>query len=415
MNTRRFGNALILLVTALSCGGCTPATLAVRPVQPNEQVASGVVYSLPRTVLALDVSYSVAEETTWHAKTDGTPDKSLPPVVKVVTATVADPVVVRTVVVPDAKLRFKISPDSLLRAGLSVQNGKIGLTKEGFLTSFAADVEDRSGAIATNVLKGAIGIVKLAAVAGNNVVESRELKKLVMHRLLELEDLQPDPTDPAARVYDDFPLASAAVGQIAPGVVPPSVKVELRVPAASLANSVLSADDVTKLACPDAYKSLNGAGAGACAGLFLRVPGSVPATIKIRDVPVAKDTLLVAQAGMFTYIPIASKKFASRKIGITADSTTGGLTELSFASSSSAEGASKAAADLSAELLSNLKTLKTDRLQAEIDALKKKQELAGLRDTGVEDLTAQIELLKKQKELLDAQKALEAAQKGGGQ
>lgn len=388
MHRSTFRNFVATLVaTTLLAAGCT-TTSDVRPFNPdalgqNETAPKGVVFSLPRTIIELKITYSEYTRNIWAADANGNPkktdDKGNPIAPRRASVVRVDkPVELAAKTTPDPKMQFIFDPESL-NGFTKATDISVDLSNAGLLKSTNVKVEDKSSVIVSNTLSSLVNLGKLAAVAGQDVVEFILVRDVVVTRLIDPSELpfrSVSGTSTVLAEYSDKDRAAKIFAQ--QQLTVPDVKVTLS-----------SKADISRhlQARSNNFSNSNIKDLG---GFPYRVGTPMNIAISVDGVEMAESSFLIAQASAVAVLPLTSKAFSDVTQALTFSDDSGTLIKFSQKSSSRGEALSTTFKDGTGTLLSGV----LDTQQARIDKLKKDKDL----------IDAEIALAEARKKQADAQK-----------
>ncbi len=229
MSLIRRSSALITCASLVLMCSCTSYVSTSPLDNQGDKAVGGIVYYLPKTVLEMTVTYSVAQRHAWEGEevevkaaetpkpTDGkgnadakTADTPTPPTekpkTKIIPKTldpngkaiegipfgkqfvfISDPIALTPKLVADTKQAYVIDTEELNAINVAIANGKITLNKDGMLTSIGADFQDKTGSIITSVFTSGLNIASAFLMPGSSVLDKRSPKPPIP----EIEDGPP--------------------------------------------------------------------------------------------------------------------------------------------------------------------------------------------------------------------------------
>jgi hypothetical protein len=414
---------LAIVVIGMALTSCSSVSKVTPYTADNiEVVQSGVMFSLPKSLIKLDITYSLYTKIIWASNPDGSAKKvdgngnPLPPKSKSKVAVIETPVKVSTFEIPDERMRFVFSTSSM-DSSFKEKEFNLVLSKEGIIKSFSSVATDKSSEVVGSVSGIALNLAKIAAVAGVDVTEMIKDKDISVSRILDLDDLVfSSVSDKYTSVYNDHEKISG----LSDRYIWPVVKIEFSADyEISKRLSLSSSSLVLTKEHLESYKKNGGSpkeksnGSSSkdselsISGIPYRISGIVSATVSVDEVEVLEKPLSVVHAGPVAYIPIDSGAFESNTHVLEFYDNTGQLSKFQAKGGGSAANFASALKGASDEALSTAKELNTLKIQTEIDKLKKQKELLDAKEaiegTEISKLQGQIELLKKQQELVGAQ------------
>lgn len=359
---------LILLIV-----GCT-TTSRIRPyvVKDNpldNDIPQGVVFSLPKTLLELKITYSVYKINVWKSDKDGKPikkDKTGAPVEpnsEIEEIYVEKPIEVSTKTIPDNDMMFVFDTRSL-EGFMKDANTTLNLTDYGLIKAANLSVQDKTKEIVADLAATALHVAKIAAVAGEGetrtVAEPVHIKDIVVTRWI-------NPTSPSLEFsqennmfiaeYDDSKKAEV----IFQSGVPPKVAVKF-----------VSAVDMKKLSRMKSASLRKKAGSlKTLPGFPYCVGGVVEVIVTVDCNEVYDNYLMFSQAGGIALLPFETKAFTDAIQGIAFSDD--GSSLKSFVSSSTSQG--KAMSAMGSDTTEKYLTATTKIQQAILDNLKKQKEI----------------------------------------
>lgn len=410
-------------VIGMALSACSSVSKVTPYTAENiEVVQSGVMFSLPKSLIKLDITYSLYTKLIWESNPDGSAKKvdengtSIPPKSQSKVVLIETPVKVSTFEIPDEEMRFVFSTSSM-DSSFKEKDFNLVLSKEGIIKSFSSEVVDKSAEVVGSVSGIALNLAKIAAVAGVDVTEMIKDKDISVSRILDLDDLTfSSASGKHTAVYNDYDTISG----LSNSYTWPEVKIEFSADyEISKRLSLSSSSLVIAKEQPDTNKIEEGDSKGgtgdkssgetelSITGIPYRISGIVSATVSIDDAEVLEKPLSVVHAGPIAYIPIESGAFESNTHVLEFYDNTAQLSKFQSKGGGNAANLANALKGASDEILSTAKELNTLKIQTEIDKLKKQKELLDAREalegTEISKLQDQIDLLKKQQELVDAQ------------
>ncbi len=397
----------LFILTAILLVGCS-TTGDVRPyIESNhisEAMQKGVVYSLPKTVFEVKITYSLYDKVIWEADDHGKPkktDKDGKPLAPKSTARVVvvdKPIEIISKIISDKSARFVFDPDSL--NGFSKDTDiTIDLTPNGLIKSTNLDVKDKTKDIISNITGTLVNLAKIAAVAGDDVVELTLVKDVKVSRLIDPSTMDFKETNGIyTAIYSDIEKSQGIFAKLVVPEVVLSINSPTNIKNISSINTTDIRDDKNQI------KPLN--------GFPYRVGSSVEIVVKVEDIEVYDSYHMVAQAGGLALIPISAKSFTNITQGLSFGDDGSSLVKFSSKGTSRGEALSATTKETTNTIFTGIKDID----QAKIDKIKKEKELldaeSSLNTTeSVSNMQAKIDLLKKEKELIDAELALKEAKK----
>lgn len=383
-----------------------------------EVVQSGVMFSLPKSLIKVDITYSLYTKFIWESNPDGTPKKidsdgnSIEPKSKSKVVLIETPVKISTFEIPDEEMRFIFSTSSM-ESSFKEKDFNLVLSKEGLIKSFSSVVTDKSSEVLGSVSGVALNLAKIAAVAGEDVTEMIKDKDISVSRIIDLDDLEfANESEKYVASYSDL----ERISDLTDKYIWPEVKVEFSADydisqRLDLSSSSLVLEKKSKIeGVKDSSENKQEESAEAevsIAGIPYRVSGIVSTTVTIDDAEVLEKPVSIVHAGPVAYIPVESGAFESNTHTLEFYDNTAQLSKFQSKGGGNAANFAAALKGASDEVLSTAKELNTLKIQTEIDKLKKQKELIDAKEaiegSEISKLQDQIDLLKKQKELVDVQ------------
>lgn len=390
-----------LMSTAMLAISSCSTTAIVKPYIPDPNnvanMSQGVVFSLPKTLLQAEITYTLYDKKIWPADAQGNAikkdDKNIPTAPKSSTKLVMVdiPIKISTRNVPDQDMRFSFDP-ATLNGFFKDTEVNIELTADGMLKTTNAIVKDKTKEIIASTVDTIVNIAKTAAVAGTDVIELTKIKDITVIRLIDISELkfskQPDGKYLAS--YSDADLSS----EIFTNITTPEVKISLIsiMDVAPFANTKVSEQSY-------ADKEFN--------GIPYRVGGQLKIIVGVDDIESFSSYISFAQASGLSILPLKSKAFTDTTQGVTFSDDGSYLSKTTSKTTSQGEALSLTLKENSNAVFSALKELD----QVTLDKIKKEKEIldaqSALAGSGnLSGLQLQLDKLKKEKELLDASNAL---------
>lgn len=403
----KYVSSLFVLI-AISLAGCS-TTSDVRPyIESNhisETMQKGIVYSLPKTIFEVKIIYSLYDKVTWEADDHGKPKKidkdgkPLPPKSTARVVVVDKPIEIISKTISDKSARFVFDPDSL--NGFSKDTDiAIDLTPNGLIKSTNLDVKDKIKEIISNITGTLVNLAKIAAVAGNDVVELTLVKDVKVSRLIDPSTMDfKEKNGIYTATYSDIEKSQ----DIFADLEVPEIVLSINSPTDIKSISVINTTDLRK-DDKGQIKPLN--------GFPYRVGASVEIVVKVEDIDVYDSYHMVAQAGGLALIPISAKSFTNITQGFSFGDDGSSLVKFSSKGTSRGEALSVSTKETTNTIFTGIKDID----QAKIDKIKKEKELLDAESSlnateSVSNMQAKIDLLKKEKELIDTELALKEAKK----
>lgn len=421
-------------IAALALTGCT-RSVTTSTLQPGV-LNAGVVYSLPKTLLKVSITYTIEKTTKME---DGIIKSSTEE------AVIRKPLVVEPVLASDPQNCYVISGQGLTKdVGLDA-SFKFQINDNLLLAGVAADVTDKTPEILQGVVSSGLSIAKVVAMAGEEATsplkevagrlasidteiatlarpnndDPKRLEKLdtlqkeqqtwlsFVAKYRELNTTRIETRDVAyTRVMDltEFKWAEdrwALASVKAPGKM-----------LGNLADSGVPGVSVEVFANRTQYDNATGAFLTPEAGekgVIYRVPTPLRTRITVApsNTVFFDDYIPFAQVGSFNKVEASYKALAKRKTTMIFSATTGGLKEYGVETTSSAEAATKALDTSLSKVQTTMGEIK--KTQDAAEAAKKTPEQMKLSE-----LDMQKKLVDAETALLEAQQKLEKAKSAAG-
>jgi hypothetical protein len=335
----------------------------------------------------------------WPADAHGNPSKKdkdgnlLAPKSTARVVTVDKPIEILIKTIPDQDMRFIFDSESLEGFAKSTDI-TLDLTNNGILKATNIDVKDKTKEIVSNATETVFNLAKIAAIAGEDVVELVLKKDVTVSRVIDPSSLTFNEIDGVfIAVYSDAEKAKGLFNITTPEVV----------------ISLASRSDLKSLSQATSSTLKNEAGkAVTLSGFPYRSGGAVKVSVKVDDLEVYDNYHMFAQAGGVAVIPVNAKSFSDITQGLSFSEDGSVLIRYTSKGTSTGEAISSTVKESTGSILSGLQSIekaKIDKLKGEKDLLDAKESLKRA------EIQARIDLLKKEKELIDAELALEEAKK----
>ena len=377
-----FGSLILSIAFITGCstrGRITP--IAVR-VDDGAAVSRGVAFVLPKTILELQITYSLYRKKTWPEDPTGNPKKTdeqgkpiTPKTSEVVL--VEKPIGIAVITIPDSKMSFAFDSEAL-GAFTKKTDITIKLSESGFIKTTNLVVEDKAKEIVRDLAETTVGLAKFAAVAGAEVVEMVLLDEITVNRQIDPADLKfKKDGELYTAEYTDFEKAELIFDDSGtPAIV---VKIVANVNLAEY-SSVVSTD--LKKSCGEELDKLD--------GIPYRIPGAAKVVVSMDDIEVYSKYHIFSQAGGIAFVPISSEAFSDVTQGLEFADKGFALVKYSSKVTAQGEALSAAGKETTATLVKGAKDLRTAEIQAKLDMIKKETEL-------IKAETALAEAIKKKK------------------
>jgi hypothetical protein len=381
--TRVLFGSLILSIAFIT--GCS-TTGRITPIavsgDDGAAVSRGVAFVLPKTILELQITYSLYEKRIWEAGPDGNPKKTdeqgkpiLPhPITRLVL--IENPIEIAVITIPDSRMSFAFDTEAL-GAFMKKKDITIKLSESGFIKTTNLVVQDKAKEIVKELAETTVGLAKLAAAAGTDVAEMILLEEVTVNRQIDPADLDfTKDGELYTAEYSDFEKAEL----IFEDVVPPAIVVKF-VANVNLAeySSVVSTD----------LKS-SGEDIEELDGIPYRIPGAAKVVLSRDDIEVYSKYHIFSQAGGIAFVPISAEAFSDVTQGLEFADESFALVKYSSKVTAQGEALSAAGKETTATLVKGAKDLRTAEIQAKLDTIKKETEL-------IKAETALAEAIKKKK------------------
>lgn len=396
----------LVILSISTLVGCS-TTSKVKPYTHANSLSTtmqqGVVFSLPKTLFEVKITYSLYDKVIWPADAHGKPKKTdkdgkllAPKKARIVV--VDKPVEVSAKTIPDQSARFVIDPESLngFSKGTDIT---LELTGNGMLKSTNIGIKDKTKEIISSVTGTIFNLAMIAAVAGEDVVELSLVKDVTITRVIDPSAMDFKKSDSSfVAEYSDKDKSEGLFGK--PDI--PEVVLSLVSPTDIKALSII---DMSSLKDDKGnYQPLN--------GFPYRAGNSVEVIVKVNDQEVYDAYYTVAQGGGLALIPVNAKSFSDITQGMSFGNDGSSLISYSSKGTSQGEAISLTARETTNAILTGLQGIE----QTKLDKLKKEKEMLDAEQTlntaeKVANIQAQIDLLKKEKELIDAELELKEAKK----
>jgi hypothetical protein len=371
-------SVLLLAFVSSACGARTPiVTVPYQAATNGSSPTQGLVYFTPRTLLRLDITYTVTFSKSDHAFQG---------------ARIRKPVVVTSEVQPDPANRFLIRAENASSSAFSDSDVSVKLTDSGLLAAVDAEITDKSLEAARAFVGTGISIAKLVTEAKFRAasVEATVDEDLKYSALL-------DPSQFKAKdgYYEQAIVPAGLVADVKDALLPTAVV------------RLFAAREVFARAGAYPFK-------GEVKGIVHRRPEPIYVEVKVPS----GDALLLAAAeivsfdqfGEFLALPVTGKMLSSRKTAVKLGAG-GGVTDVSIQSKGSAADVFKQLAGTADDVRGALDDLRFNLKTAELAAAKKLQDAQADSEDAkrLAELKQQKELAEAEADLLKAQKALETA------
>lgn len=368
MTTLCFRNFVVSLAVSSSfLAGCS-TTSNIQPFSPEVPASTatmqkGLVFSLPKTVLEIKITYSEYLQKTWEADPAGNPKKTgdngkpIAPKATVRLVRVDKPFELTPKTVSDPAMRFVYDTESL-NGFTKATDITVDLSSSGLLKSTNAKVEDKTGTIVSNVISGVVNLAKLAAVAGTDVNEFILVRDVVVTRAIDPSDLTFSNAVTPAVFSADY--SDKIRGEkIFAGLRVPEVKVHFA--------SKIDISPFLKMKSIDFIKGEE----KNLGGFPYRVGYPLQITVSVDGVESVEANHLFAQAGSLAVLPLNARSFSDVTQGLTFADDTGSLTKFVQKNTSRGEAISGTVKDAIGSVTQGI----LDVQQAKIDRLTKDKAL----------------------------------------
>lgn len=377
-----FGSLILSIAFIIGCS----TTGRIKPIAVSggdgAAVSRGVAFVLPKTILELQITYSLYEKRIWEAGPDGNPKKTdeqgkpiLPhPITRLVL--IENPIEIAVRTIPDSKMSFAFDTEAL-GAFMKKTDITIMLSESGFIKTTNLVVEDKAKEIVKDLAETTIGLAKLAAAAGTDVAEMILLEEVTVNRQIDPADLDfTKDGELYTAEYSDFEKAEL----IFEDVVPPAIVVKI------VANVNLA--EYSSVASTDLKSS--GEDIEELDGIPYRIPGAAKVVVSMDDVEVYSKYHIFSQAGGIAFVPISAEAFSDVTQGLEFADESFVLVKYSSKVTAQGEALSAAGKETTATLVKGAQDLRTAEIQAKLDMVKKETEL-------IKAETALAEAIKKKK------------------
>ena len=151
-------SSILVLYSSVLFGCATTSDIKPYTVQPqlSASLQERVVFSLPRTILEVKITYSLYDKKVWPADAHGNPinkdkdGKLLSPKTTARIVAIDKPIEVSTKTIPDQDMRFIFDSESL-KGFAKDTDITIDLTNNGMLKGTNIDVKDKTKEIVLNL------------------------------------------------------------------------------------------------------------------------------------------------------------------------------------------------------------------------------------------------------------------------
>lgn len=377
-----FGSLILSIAFITGCSTMGRITPIAVSGDDGAAVSRGVAFVLPKTILELQITYSLYEKRIWEAGLDGNPKKTdeqgkliLPHLITRLVL-IENPIEIAVITIPDSKMSFAFDTDSL-GAFMKKTDITIKLSESGFIKTTNLVVEDKAKEIVKDLAETTIGLAKLAAAAGTDVAEMILLEEVTVNRQIDPADLDfTKDGELYTAKYSDFEIAEL----IFEDVVPPEIVVKI------VANVNLA--EYSSVASTDLKSS--GEDIEELDGIPYRIPGAAKVVVSMDDVEVYSKYHIFLQAGGIAFVPISAEAFSDVTQGLEFADEDFTLVKYSSKVTAQGEALSAAGKETTATLVKGAQDLRTAEIQAKLDMIKKETEL-------IKAETALAEAIKKKK------------------
>ena len=378
-----FGSLILSIAFITGCstrGRITPIAVSG---DDAAAVSRGVAFVLPKTILELQITYSLYEKIIWEADPNGNAKKTdeqgtpIPRPDGVRVGLVEKPIGIAVITIPDSKMSFAFDSEAL-GAFTKKTDITIKLSESGFIKTTNLVVEDKAKEIVRDLAETTVGLAKFAAVAGAEVVEMVLLDEITVNRQIDPADLKfKKDGELYTAEYTDFEKAELIFDDSGtPAIV---VKIVANVNLAEY-SSVVSTD--LKKSCGEDLDKLD--------GIPYRIPGAAKVVVSMDDIEVYSKYHIFSQAGGIAFVPISSEAFSDVTQGLEFSDEGFALVKYSSKVTAQGEALSAAGKETTTTLVKGAKDLRTAEIQAKLDMIKKETEL-------IKAETALAEAIKKKK------------------
>ena len=377
-----FGSLILSIAFITGCSTMGRITPIAVGGDDGAAVSRGVAFVLPKTILELQITYSLYEKRIWEAGPDGNPKKTdeqgkpiLPhPITRLVL--IENPIEIAVITIPDSKMSFAFDTEAL-GAFTKKTDITIMLSESGFIKTTNLVVEGKAKEIVKDLAETTVGLAKLAAAAGTDVAEMILLEEVTVNRQIDPADLDfIKDGELYTAEYSDFEIAEL----IFEDVVPPAIVVKI------VANVNLA--EYSSVASTDLKSS--GEDIEELDGIPYRIPGAAKVVVSMDDVEVYSKYHIFSQAGGIAFVPISAEAFSDVTQGLEFADESFALVKYSSKVTAQGEALSAAGKETTATLVKGAQDLRTAEIQAKLDMIKKETEL-------IKAETALAEAIKKKK------------------
>jgi len=377
-----FGSLILSIAFITGCSTMGRITPIAVGGDDGAAVSRGVAFVLPKTILELQITYSLYEKRIWEAGPDGNPKKTdeqgkpiLPhPITRLVL--IENPIEIAVITIPDSKMSFAFDTEAL-GAFTKKTDITIMLSESGFIKTTNLVVEGKAKEIVKDLAETTVGLAKLAAAAGTDVAEMILLEEVTVNRQIDPADLDfTKDGELYTAEYSDFEKAEL----IFEDVVPPAIVVKI------VANVNLA--EYSSVASTDLKSS--GEDIEELDGIPYRIPGAAKVVVSMDDVEVYSKYHIFSQAGGIAFVPISAEAFSDVTQGLEFADESFALVKYSSKVTAQGEALSAAGKETTATLVKGAQDLRTAEIQAKLDMIKKETEL-------IKAETALAEAIKKKK------------------
>jgi hypothetical protein len=396
----------LMLAICMQVSGCTHSICTHVSTGISDK---GIPYMLPKSLLKLDITYTVRDESTL--------EHSAEKLNKITRVTVEKPIKISQVFVPDNSKVLSLSVDNIADSAFLESALNYTFDGTGVIKSISADTKDHTLETVGNAVSAGLKVASIAAAAGADIpadlqpyvdriealyremgaqsgkVDTKQIKAgldeiklwesvISEYRKANAKTVKESEVEYATVLDVDRDCVTDDAGTrctIAPNrlihdlpaAAMPPVIVTLSITSNDKRNSELRIDDTA------AYD-----------GILYRLPKAATMTIEANSsrTQVYKNNIFLPQYGQVYVANVSTKSMADRKTELEFNQNTGGLNFYKVTSGSSADKALEKTSSMAADVQKSVLDLKYNL------------------ETG--DLKAQKDLVTAQKGLLDAQKAL---------
>lgn len=355
----------------------------------------GITYKLPKTVIDCTASYALYKITRKGKSILETRLESQ--------AADSGPIKLTPRNIGDDEAVFLITTPDLAAFTVATKQSKVEISPDGVLKSVNGSFEDKSDVIFSNVLATGINLAKLyvnpAGVARNDGPEDKE--ELIMRATAsgQLDYARLRRNTPAGKALT-YTIPTAYVkkqmDEKTREIVPPLPKVTVTLYPYS------SYQSVTTESASEELRRSKKTNRSKFKGLWTRQAASVRYTVSVDNYTLTENSVLIANAGPTSLIPVKSRVFSDRTTSLAFDNG-GSVSSHEFTTTSQGERVTKTMKETSETLGTQIPAIKKAE-QAVADEKNNTKVLIVAEDRKIEDATAEIEIYKEEWKKLDDEK-----------